>query len=1526
MTKKNLLFTTKYEDLVNYFNPEELYSFDVETNAETMFTEKYAWAGFSIGKSNTDGLYVCIESLDKCMSEEDKIKTYEFLKDILPRTHYLVHNAIHERSSIRSVLDIEVPYENIDDTMMAARLLLGGNSGAGLKWQAKYNLGYDEWESDKDLFLQFATPLVNLWLTSDRQFVGLDSSDANMLRDLLVSVGYDDPDEIIKLLYEKSMKFYDETWDGYEVSLLSYSLMPYKLISKYGAMDAVATYHLWNYYNLKMSVDSDPSIDLNLFKGYEVLKKQQYAGYILERNGMYWDEEYVQEVDKWITEMSKNCLKDIVNSPIMEEYRISEGYTKYLPEVLYENPNLGLIYGYEIVEYDYSTMSYKIKCNGKRCKKNDIYYYIPKTPKLLELCKNKFIENVNKFTTLEEYENVLGVKSADHGLLISNALKTYKDLIYGSILYEMNLNTLLNHKYNQEVVDKYSELLTKDELKVCADISDGYELLKSIKNSRYKGWYDDAKSILVNIAELLSKINNKVGIPDEYINDILSDLDYHYLDDARFFTVLQIAYAYKMDENDARIIKLATLLSSRSSFNLYTANRFYPNKGTPEFNKEFREFVELVKLRYGNIINSVTEYYTKNYYNVVNSDDYKRAMRKGKYYDPNKYIDQEKFINDMKMNFKSGAFSDAIIDGICTYINADKVTKGWLTYWVAVFSLVEFDFDDLDHQKNPYVKLLMDATTYIRNFKLMGSYINGDKIGRGYLVGICNKDDLQKGITTKRGERYYVRKNREGSYNLHENEGCLTYTKVGVCTAETLRWQIGLHTIPNDGITKKIFSSRYKGGTLFMPDYSQNEVRCIAGVSKCKSYLEAFIKGLDPHRRTASLIYQKPEEEINKLERNYSKCACVLGNTRVALLDGTNPEIKDLVGKEDIWLYSYDTESHKFVPGLMKNCRITKYVDKYAKVTFTDGTSIECTTDHKLLCRDGLYREVHNLHPGDSIMPFNTGLSKIGNSDYEVIIDEYNDKIFTHRMVTSNVDIDSVDDKCNFIHHKDFNKFNNSPTNLVWMSNADEEDRSRVLDNFNEWTDDRCHIQAEKARLNDQLSRETLNYHLKYIKTLLVNDKILEYDKYRPHHSITKWDNLESKFNCTINELVQSAWKYPGEVFSELIELGNSKSSESSKTLDKFLLNYDDHYAVDFRNRMSKCKVLEVISNKNPDENHEILSIEFIDAPNTPVYAPSVEKYENFCIPTKIDGRIKSGIVSGQTFAILYGSTIGGFARTGCNGDLSLSKRIMEGFYRGYPEIKDWINKMHELVQEKGWVPTITGCIINIPPNKYENKYTHRELRQSQNYPIQSASSCIAGAVLADICIYIENKHMLTKPELFIHDSLELDVPPDELLEMTMITPEFMNKIPLKEYGVPLKADLALGRSLGEELGCEILSTNSDDPTKVTSCVMKLTGVKEHLDATIDNWLCVYDIKFIEKFKIKDSDSDDEDDEYEIDEDGDQIKVSKASEDHISCFDVMMNNRRFSRYYGTTVYTGTYVIELSYNREKFEKLGYKWRW
>ena len=171
---------------------------------------------------------------------------------------------------------------------------------------------------------------------------------------------------------------------------------------------------------------------------------------------------------------------------------------------------------------------------------------------------------------------------------------------------------------------------------------------------------------------------------------------------------------------------------------------------------------------------------------------------------------------------------------------------------------------------------------------------------------------------------------------------------------------------------------------------------------------------------------------------------CFSGDTKIALVDGRNLSFKQLVeeskkGKQN-FCYTIDKNGHIAIAPIW-NPRITKKNAEVVKVVLDNNEEIFCTPDHKFMLRDGSYKEARYLNSNDSLMPLYRQLSKIGRritiKGYELVFDNRDSRwIFTHVLSDQYNLRKSVygENAGPHRHHKDFNKLNNNPNNLIRLS------------------------------------------------------------------------------------------------------------------------------------------------------------------------------------------------------------------------------------------------------------------------------------------------------------------------------------------------------------------------------------------------------------------------------------------------------------------------------------------------------------
>lgn len=186
---------------------------------------------------------------------------------------------------------------------------------------------------------------------------------------------------------------------------------------------------------------------------------------------------------------------------------------------------------------------------------------------------------------------------------------------------------------------------------------------------------------------------------------------------------------------------------------------------------------------------------------------------------------------------------------------------------------------------------------------------------------------------------------------------------------------------------------------------------------------------------------------VNSFNRNdvYVKCTCpdfcLEENTKIKLLNGESIPIKEMFDRftnnEELWVYSTDTNGD-FKPGRVSDVWISGYVNDMIKVTLDNGESIITTPNHKYMLRDGSYKEAKDLVIDQSLMPmyfnYHDGYesfkqnSIIDKTIFKSVYKEVANTLLTNQIENAK----SRSGETNIqIHHKDFNKLNNFPSNLV---------------------------------------------------------------------------------------------------------------------------------------------------------------------------------------------------------------------------------------------------------------------------------------------------------------------------------------------------------------------------------------------------------------------------------------------------------------------------------------------------------------
>ena len=157
-------------------------------------------------------------------------------------------------------------------------------------------------------------------------------------------------------------------------------------------------------------------------------------------------------------------------------------------------------------------------------------------------------------------------------------------------------------------------------------------------------------------------------------------------------------------------------------------------------------------------------------------------------------------------------------------------------------------------------------------------------------------------------------------------------------------------------------------------------------------------------------------------------------DTPIPLLDGRTITIENLAkefenGKEN-YVYSVQDKTLKIVPGKVVWCGKNYTAEKLIRITLDDGSHFDLAAEHELIMRDGTKKRADEVSVGESVMPFYRKVDKDSKKlfdRYEKVFNPNSGKYeFTHRIIAETVE--KGNEQYNTVHHKDFNKYNNSPS------------------------------------------------------------------------------------------------------------------------------------------------------------------------------------------------------------------------------------------------------------------------------------------------------------------------------------------------------------------------------------------------------------------------------------------------------------------------------------------------------------------
>lgn len=369
-----------------------------------------------------------------------------------------------------------------------------------------------------------------------------------------------------------------------------------------------------------------------------------------------------------------------------------------------------------------------------------------------------------------------------------------------------------------------------------------------------------------------------------------------------------------------------------------------------------------------------------------------------------------------------------------------------------------------------------------------------------------------------------------------------------------------------------------------------------------------------------------------------SGSGCVLGSTRIKLIDGRNVSISKLVeefnnGKEN-FVYTYNCVYKKIEIEKIQSAKKTRLNAELIKVNLDNNCYEICTPDHLWMLRDGSYKEAKDLKFGDSLMPIYTKLCRgdgskaLENDDlYEWIL-QPNSRHYdlTHWLSDKwNENNNIYDNKLLKFHrhHHDFNTLNNNPSNIKRLSqNEHLKLHWKRFYNINE------EYRLKNSKLLNKIQKEYWSIEENRKEQ---SKRVTDYFKNNPEakqhnrkKAIEQWSNLnlrkwrseKTKEQLSDpkmrNKIIESMLKTNlNKCLEKISEIGLNQYIEFRKTRSKKYMKVETIINKFFNG--SKEEFLEIIRK----QNHKVISIEKLNW-KSDVYDLEIPNTHNFALSSGV--------------------------------------------------------------------------------------------------------------------------------------------------------------------------------------------------------------------------------------------------------------------------------------------------------------------
>jgi 5-methylcytosine-specific restriction endonuclease McrA len=125
---------------------------------------------------------------------------------------------------------------------------------------------------------------------------------------------------------------------------------------------------------------------------------------------------------------------------------------------------------------------------------------------------------------------------------------------------------------------------------------------------------------------------------------------------------------------------------------------------------------------------------------------------------------------------------------------------------------------------------------------------------------------------------------------------------------------------------------------------------------------------------------------LEELIYDWAWTTCLDGDTKIRLIGGATPTIKEMAENRDKYVGEYVWSVHpktkKLEPDKIINVFKTKDNAELLRIWVDDGSFVDCTPDHRFMLRDGSFKQAQDLIVGESLMPLYSKRCQNGTSTH----------------------------------------------------------------------------------------------------------------------------------------------------------------------------------------------------------------------------------------------------------------------------------------------------------------------------------------------------------------------------------------------------------------------------------------------------------------------------------------------------------------------------------------------------------------